>query len=67
MGGMKSEAKLTFGEATSLIVGHGVGSGILSVPYLASRNSWFDLIWVVAAVYGNQSAPPFYDCRAVLP
>lgn len=52
MGGMKSEAKLTFGEATSLIVGHGVGSGILSVPYLASRNSWFDLIWVVAAVYG---------------
>ena len=52
MGGMKSEAKLTFGEATSLIVGHGVGSGILSVPYLASGNSWFDLIWVVAAVYG---------------
>ena len=52
MGGMKSEAKLTFGEATSLIVGHGVGSGILSVPYLASRNSWFDLILVVAAVYG---------------
>ena len=39
-------------EATSIIVGHGVGSGILSVPYLASRNSWRDIIWLVAVCYG---------------
>lgn len=49
---IKSESKLTFWEATSIIVGHGVGSGILSVPYLASRNRWSDLLWIVAVVYG---------------
>lgn len=49
---IKGEAKLTFSEATSIIVGHGVGSGILSVPYLASRNSWRDIIWIVALCYG---------------
>lgn len=43
---------LTFWEATSIIVGHGVGSGILSVPFLASRNNWYDLLWIVAAAYG---------------
>ena len=48
---IKSEAKLTFLEATAIIVGHGVGSGILSVPYLASRNTWWDVIWVLALVY----------------
>lgn len=30
---IKTEARLTFFEATSIIVGHGVGSGILSVPF----------------------------------
>ncbi len=48
---IRSEAKLTFMEATSIIVGHGVGSGILSVPYLASRNSWREIIWVIALCY----------------
>ena len=48
----QSGVSLTFLEATSIIVGHGVGAGILSVPYLASRNSWTDLIWIVAVVYG---------------
>jgi amino acid permease len=48
---MKSEARLTFWESTSIIVGHGVGSGILSVPYLASRNDWKDLLWIVALAY----------------
>lgn len=48
---IKGEAKLTFGEATSIIVGHGVGSGILSVPYLASRNSIRDIIWIILLVY----------------
>lgn len=48
---IKSEANLTFFEATSIIVGHGVGSGILAVPYLASRNDWKDLLWIMAAAY----------------
>ena len=45
------EAELTFLEATSIIVGHGVGSGILSVPFLASRNTWWDILWIVALAY----------------
>ncbi len=48
---IRSEANLTFMEATSIIVGHGVGSGILSVPFLASRNDWRDLLWIVALAY----------------
>ena len=48
---IEGEAKLTFFEATSIIVGHGVGSGILSVPYLASRNSWASILIVIAVVY----------------
>lgn len=49
---IKSESKLTFFEATSIIVGHGVGSGILSVPFLASRNRWYDILWIILLVYG---------------
>lgn len=48
---IQSEAKLTFFEATSIIVGHGVGSGILSVPFLASRNDWRDMLWILAVAY----------------
>jgi amino acid permease len=48
---IKSEAQLTFWESTSIIVGHGVGSGILSVPFLASRNDWKDLLWIIALAY----------------
>ena len=42
----------TFFEASSTIVGHGVGSGILSVPFLASRNRWYDILWIILLVYG---------------
>ena len=49
---IQGEAELTFLEATSIIVGHGVGSGILSVPFLASRNTWWDILWIVAITYG---------------
>ena len=49
---MESEARLTFWEATSIIVGHGVGAGILSIPFLASRNSLYDMAWIVVLVYG---------------
>ncbi len=48
---IKTEAELTFLEATAIIVGHGVGSGILSVPFLASRNSFTDVLWIIALVY----------------
>lgn len=48
---IRSEAQLTFLEATSIIVGHGVGAGILSVPFLASRNDWKDLLWIMAVAY----------------
>ena len=48
---IESESKLTFFEATSIIVGHGVGSGILAVPYIASRTSWLDILLIVAIVY----------------
>lgn len=48
---IKSEAQLTFWESTSIIVGHGVGSGILSVPFLASRNDWKDLLWIIVLAY----------------
>lgn len=48
---IESEANLTFMEATSIIVGHGVGSGVLAVPFLASRNSWLDIVLVIAVCY----------------
>ena len=49
--GGKKIPKLTFWEATSIIIGHGVGSGILSVPFLASRNNWHDIIWIAGIAY----------------
>ncbi len=39
MKNIQGESKLTFFEATSIIVGHGVGSGILSVPLLPTTVS----------------------------
>lgn len=45
------KAKLTFFEASSIIVGHGVGAGILSVPFLASRNSLREILLVVLFCY----------------
>ena len=47
-----SESRLTFSEAASIIVGHGVGSGILAVPSLASRNRWYDFLWILVLAYG---------------
>ena len=49
--GIQSESRLTFMEATSIIVGHGVGAGILAVPYLASRAPWWDFLWILAVAY----------------
>ena len=44
---MKSEAKLSFLEAAGIIVGHGVGAGILAVPYLAAHNSIREIVLVL--------------------
>lgn len=52
MKNITSESRLTFSEAASIIVGHGVGSGILAVPYLASRNRWYDFLWILVLAYG---------------
>ena len=48
---IQSESRLTFMEATSIIVGHGVGAGILAVPYLASRAPWWDFLWILSLAY----------------
>lgn len=48
---IKSEAKLSSFEAISMIVGNSVGTGIIAVPYLATKNSLFDVIWMVAIAY----------------
>lgn len=45
------ESKLTFFEATSIIVGHGVGSGILSVPFLAAHNSLREILLILLFCY----------------
>ena len=44
---MQGESKLSFLEATGIIVGHGVGAGILSVPYLASHNSFRETVFIL--------------------
>ena len=48
---VKSEASLTFWEGAGIIVGHGVGSGVLAVPYLASRNSWQSFVVIIVVAY----------------
>ena len=48
---IQSESRHTFMEATSIIVGHGVGAGILAVPYLASRAPWWDFLWILSLAY----------------
>ena len=51
MSKIKGESRLSFFEATSIIVGHGVGAGILSVPYLAAHNSLREILWIIALGY----------------
>ena len=51
MNKLKSESSLSFLEATSIIVGHGVGAGILSVPYLAAHNSLREILLIIAFCY----------------
>ncbi|MBR0374017.1 MAG: hypothetical protein IJH91_05780 [Mogibacterium sp.] len=48
---MKKKHTLSFWEAASIIIGHGIGAGILSVPYLASRNSFTDVVLILIFCY----------------
>ena len=51
MSAIHGESKLSFAEATSIIVGHGVGSGILAVPYLAAHNSLREILLILLITY----------------
>jgi amino acid permease len=44
--------RLSFWEATSLMVGAGVGAGIMAVPYLAARTGFAELALVLVVAYG---------------
>ena len=44
------EAELTFFEATSIIVGHGVGSGILSVPFFRLTTAFAGIHYPLAGI-----------------
>ncbi len=57
---MNSESRFTFLEATSIIVGHGVGSGVLAVPFLASRNRWYH--FMIAELSYNNDGAQFIKC-----
>lgn len=48
---IKDKSELTFFEAASIIVGHGVGAGILSVPFLAAHNSFREMILILLLAY----------------
>ena len=48
---IKSEANLTTFEAISMIVGNSIGTGIIAVPYLATKNSMLDVVWMVVLAY----------------
>ncbi len=51
MKNIREGSRLSFLEATSIIVGHGVGAGILAVPYLAAHNSLRELLLVLCFCY----------------
>ena len=51
MSKIQGESKLSFFEATGIIVGHGVGAGILAVPALAARNSLREILLILCFCY----------------
>lgn len=48
---IKSEARLTMGESIGMIVGNSIGTGIIAVPFLATKNNLIDVFWMVAVAY----------------
>lgn len=51
MTGIRSEAKYSTFEAIAMIVGNSVGTGIIAVPYLATRTSMTAVVIMVAVAY----------------
>ena len=51
MSNIKGESRLSFMEASGIIVGHGVGAGILAVPALAARNSLREILLILCFCY----------------
>lgn len=51
MAKIRGESRLSFFEATGIIVGHGVGAGILAVPALAARNSFREVLLILLFCY----------------
>jgi amino acid permease len=49
---MKQKNHLTLLEASSIVMGSGVGGGIMAVPFLASQSGFTSFILVLAAAYG---------------
>ena len=48
---IETEANLSVWEATSIIIGHSIGGGIMAVPYLASRNSYLSVVLIILAAF----------------
>lgn len=48
---IKTEAKLTTFEAICMIVGNSIGTGIIAVPYLATKNTIFSIAVVMPLAY----------------
>ncbi len=60
MSKIQGESKLSFFEATGIIVGHGVGAGILAVPALAASDK------PILFVHGKEDPNvPFSDGEAL--
>ena len=51
MSNIQGESRLSFFEASGIIVGHGVGAGILAVPALAARNSLREILLILCFCY----------------
>ena len=48
---IESEAKLSVWEATSIIIGHSIGGGIMAVPFLAARNSFLSVVLILLTAF----------------
>ena len=48
---IESEARLSVWEATSIIIGHSIGGGIMAVPFLAARNSFVSVVLIILAAF----------------
>ncbi len=49
---MKKSRQLSFLEASSIVMGSGVGGGIMAVPFLASASGFVSFLLILLAAYG---------------